>query len=121
MRIDKFAWCVRLTKTRAIAAELVSKGKVKLNGVEVKARKEVSLGDLVSVQKHNAIFEYEVLAIPKSRLGAKLVSDHLKDMTKPEELEKYRVYQTNQSTYRENGKGKPSKKDRRDIRSFLGD
>lgn len=121
MRIDKFTWCVRLTKTRALAAEAVSKSKVKLNSVGVKASKDVNVGDVLSQQKHNAIFEYEVLLIPKSRLGAKLVANHLKDITAPEEVEKYRFYQLNQATYRENGKGKPSKKDRRDIGKFLGE
>lgn len=120
MRIDKFIWCVRLTKTRAIAAESVSKGKVKLNDQAIKASKEVMLGDVISVQKHNALFQYKVLEIPKSRLGAKLVSDYLTDITTFEELEKYRVYQANQSTYRQNGMGKPSTKDRRDLRKFMG-
>jgi len=121
MRIDKFTWCVRLTKTRAIAAESVSKGKVKLNDQTVKSSKEVLEGDVISFQKHNAIFQYEVLSIPKSRLGAKLVSEYLTDTTAPEEVEKFRVYQANQSTYRENGKGKPSTKNRRDLRKFLGE
>ena len=121
MRIDKFTWCVRLTKTRAIAAESISKGKVKLNGQGVKASREVKVGDEISFQKHNAIFQYEVLLIPKNRLGAKLVPDHLSDVTTTEEVEKYRVYQANQSTYRQNGMGKPSTKDRRDLRKFLGE
>ena len=121
MRIDKFTWCVRLTKTRAIAAECISKGKVKLNGQVVKASREVKVGDEISFQKHNAIFQYEVLLIPKNRLGAKLVPDHLNDVTTTEEVEKYRLYQANQSTYRQNGMGKPSTKDRRDLRKFLGE
>ncbi|MFT6717440.1 MAG: ribosome-associated heat shock protein Hsp15 [Saprospiraceae bacterium] len=121
MRIDKFTWCVRLSKTRSIAAEAVAKGKVKLNGVAVKPSREVVVGDVLSFQKHNSVFNYEVLLVPKSRLGAKLVLDYLKDITAPEEVEKYRVYQLNQSGYRENGKGKPSRKDRRDIKNFLGE
>jgi ribosome-associated heat shock protein Hsp15 len=121
VRIDKFTWCVRLTKTRAIAAEFVAKGKVKLNGQAVKASKDVSEGDEISFQKHNAIFQYEVLSIPKSRLGAKLVADYLTDITTTEELDKFKVYQTNQSTYRQNGKGKPTTKDRRDLRKFMGE
>ncbi|MFT6745812.1 MAG: ribosome-associated heat shock protein Hsp15 [Glaciecola sp.] len=120
MRIDKFTWCVRLTKTRAIAAEFVSKGKVKLNDKSAKASKEVVVGDVISFQKHNAVFEYEVLLVPKNRMGAKLVVEHLKDITNPEEAEKYRLYEVNQATYRDNGTGKPSKKDRRDIGRFLG-
>ena len=36
-RLDKFVWCVRLTKTRSLASEAVSKGKVKLNNQVVPA------------------------------------------------------------------------------------
>ncbi len=121
MRIDKFTWCVRLTKTRAIAADSISKGKVKLNGQGVKPGREVNVGDVISFQKHNATFEYEVLQLLKNRVGAKLVVNHLTDVTKLEELEKYRVYQLSQSEYRQKGTGKPSTKDRRDISGFLGE
>jgi len=121
MRIDKFTWCVRLTKTRAIAAESISKGKVKLNEQGVKSSREVKVGDEISFQKHNAIFKYRVLLIPKSRLGAKLVLDYLTDVTSAEEVERYRLYQANQSSYKQNGMGKPSTKDRRDLRKFFGE
>ena len=121
MRIDKYTWCVRLTKTRAIAADSISKGKIKLNGQGVKASREVKVGDVISFQKHNATFEYEVLLLLKNRVGAKLVSDYLKDITEPEEVEKFRMYQVTQSAYREKGTGKPSTKDRRALNDFLDD
>jgi ribosome-associated heat shock protein Hsp15 len=54
-------------------------------------------------------------------VGAKLVVDYIIDLTLPEEIEKYRLYQQSQQVYRENGTGKPTKKDRRDLDSFLED
>lgn len=119
MRIDKFIWAVRLKKTRSIAAESVSKGKVLLNGEKVKASREVKSEDIIAIQVHNAWFEYEVLGTPKSRVGAKLVGEYLRDITKKEELDKYELYRLNQSNYRQNGTGKPSTKDRRDLKKFL--
>ena len=119
MRIDKFTWCVRLTKTRAIASDFISKNKVKLNGQGVKPSREVSSGDIISFQKHNATFEYEVLLLLKNRVGAKLVFNHLRDITKSEEIEKYRIYQVSQSEYRQKGSGKPSTKNRRDLNEFM--
>ncbi len=118
-RIDKYAWCVRLSKTRSIATELVSKGKIRLNGEQVKPSKDVKAGDIISVQKNTATFSYKILQLLNNRIGAKLVAEYIEDITDPVEIEKYKQYQSAQSTYRELGTGKPSKKDRRDISDFL--
>jgi ribosome-associated heat shock protein Hsp15 len=53
------------------------------------------------------------------RIGAKLVQDYIVDITPEEEFEKLRLYRLSQSTYREHGTGKPTKKDRRDLDGFL--
>jgi ribosome-associated heat shock protein Hsp15 len=119
IRLDKYVWCVRLCKTRSQATELISKGKIKLNGIQIKTSREAKINDIISIQHNAAIFEYKVLNTIDRRLGAKLVPDYLIDITKPEEIEKHKNYQLAQSVYRENGTGKPTKKDRRDIDSFL--
>jgi ribosome-associated heat shock protein Hsp15 len=119
IRFDKYVWSVRLTKTRSQATDLIGKGKFKLNGRTVKASKEPKLNDVVSLQINSAIFEYKILNLLEKRVGAKLVEEYLIDITKPAELEKHRQYQLAQSTYRNHGTGKPTKKDRRDIDDFL--
>lgn len=121
LRIDKYVWCVRLSKTRSIATELVSKGKIRLNGEPVKPSKEVKPGDIISIQKNTATFSYKIIQLLSNRIGAKLVAGYLEDITDPVEVEKYKQYQLAQSAYRELGTGKPSKKDRRDISDFLED
>ena len=119
MRIDKFVWCVRLAKTRSLASQLVSANKIKLNGTECKPAKEVCLNDLITVQKNNAVFSYQILQLTNKRLGAKLVSEHIIDITPEDEIEKYKTYQMAQRAYRGKDQGKPNKKDRRDIDQFL--
>jgi ribosome-associated heat shock protein Hsp15 len=121
MRIDKYLWFVRLSKTRSQATELVSKSKVRLNGTIVKPAREVKLGDKLSVNRHNATFEYKILDFPKSRLGPKLVTDFLLDITSQEELKKFELYKESQKVYRSFGDGKPTKKDRRDLDDFWDD
>jgi ribosome-associated heat shock protein Hsp15 len=121
MRVDKFLWCVRLTKTRSQATDLVKKGKVRVNEGEVKPSREVKTNDVVSVMRHNAKFEYKILDFPKSRLGAKLVVDFIVDITSPEERNKYELYLESQKIYRSFGDGKPTKKDRRDLDDFWDD
>lgn len=119
IRVDKYMWCVRLAKTRSQATELISKGKVRINGQEIKPSRDIKIGDVIGIQKHNATFEYETLDLLDKRVGPKLVENYLRDITKPEEIEKLKAYQLAQSTYREYGTGKPSKKDRRDLDDFL--
>ncbi len=119
VRIDKYVWCVRLAKTRSQASEQVSKGKIKLNKSNTKSAKEVKIGDILSISKNSAVFEYKILALLDHRVGAKLVADYLIDVTLPEEIEKFKLYNQAQAQYRDNGSGKPTTKDRRDLESFF--
>jgi len=118
-RLDKYVWCVRLVKTRSQSTEAVSKGKVKLNNTTAKPAKEVKLGDEIQIIRHTAVFSYRVIQLLNKRIGAKLVSDFILEVTPSEELEKLKLYQAAQSNYRHNGTGKPTKKDRRDLDDFV--
>lgn len=120
-RWDKYIWSVRLTKTRSQASEELSKGRIKINGASIKPSKEPKIGDTIQISKNSAVFSFKVIQLLDKRVGAKLVSDYIIDTTPPEEIEKFKLYQKAQSAYRDLGTGKPSKKDRRDIDSFLTD
>lgn len=121
LRWDKYIWCVRLAKTRSQATDLIQKGKVVINGQQIKPSREPKIKDIISLSKNNAVFSYEVVALLDKRVGPKLVVEYLIDRTLPEEIEKFKHYQLSQSAYREYGTGKPSKKDRRDLGDFLED
>lgn len=118
-RVDKYVWSVRLAKTRSQASELISKGKIKLNNVQVKASREPKVGDTIQLSKNTAVYSYKIIQLLDKRVGAKLVEEYITDITPQEEKEKYRLYSLTQSVYRENGTGKPTKKDRRDINDFF--
>jgi ribosome-associated heat shock protein Hsp15 len=119
LRIDKYTWAVRLTKTRSQASELISKGKIKINESDVKPSRDVKLGDIIQVHKNSAVFSYKVLELLEKRVGPKLVSIYIEDITPIEEVEKYKTYQEAQRVYREMGTGRPSKKDRRSLDDFF--
>jgi ribosome-associated heat shock protein Hsp15 len=120
LRWDKFIWSVRLAKTRSIATELLAKGKIKINGENVKPAKEVKIGDVINVHKNSAVFSFKVLILLDKRVGAPIVIEYIKDITPIEEIEKYKNYQAAQRIYRETD-GKPTKKDRRALDDFLED
>lgn len=118
LRWDKYLWCVRLAKTRSMASDLISKGKIKVNGESIKPSREVKLNDLISVQKNTATFTFKAIGFTDKRVGAQLVSNFLVDLTPQEEIEKLKLYQSAQRNYRQTD-GKPTKKDRRELDDFL--
>ena len=120
-RIDKYLWAVRLFKTRSLAANMVKNGKVMIDDEPIKPSRDVKIGDKISIKKNTALFSYEVIDLLEKRVGAKLVEDYIRDITPQEEIDKYKEYQLAQKQYRELGFGKPTKKDRRSIKKFLGD
>ena len=120
IRFDKYVWCVRLAKTRSQASELITKGRIQLNGQSTKPSKELKVGDLIGIQKNSAVFEFKIKQLLDKRLGAALIVDYIEDLTREEEIAKYKEYQLAQKTYRETD-GKPTKKDRRELDKFLDD
>jgi len=120
IRLDKYLWAVRLSKTRSQATELINKGKVLINDTLIKPSREIKIGDIITILKHNAKFKYQVLAGLEKRVGAALVKDFILDITDPEEIEKLKAYQQAQNNYRQTD-GKPTKKDRRELDRFMDD
>jgi ribosome-associated heat shock protein Hsp15 len=50
LRIDKWLWASRFYKTRSLAAEEINKGRVAVNGTNVKPAKELKVGDAIEIQ-----------------------------------------------------------------------
>jgi ribosome-associated heat shock protein Hsp15 len=120
MRIDKFIWCIRLTKTRSKATELCQQDKIQLNATYSKASKEVKVNDVILFKENSVWRSYLVLDIPKSRIGAALVDSYLKETTESFVLEQLKLLQTLQRSNKLIGiKGRPTKKDRRDLGKML--
>ena len=51
LRIDKWLWSARFYKTRSLASEEIDKGRVHVNGQEVKPAREVKVGDTVAMRR----------------------------------------------------------------------
>lgn len=118
MRIDKYLWCIRVFKTRSLAASQVKLNKVWVNDEEIKASREIKQGDVIRVRKGPVHFSYQVIDFPKARVGAKLVEQYTKDITPQDELQKLEVIRLQYQDYRRNGTGRPTKKDRRALDDF---
>lgn len=70
MRLDKWLWAARFFKTRSLASESVSGGKVHRNGHRVKPSQLLQIGDKLEITKGTFRFCVEVTALLKQRGSA---------------------------------------------------
>ena len=121
MRIDKYIWCIRIFKTRSLATRACNEGKVLLNNNIIKPGKIIKENDIISVKTIPIWRLFKVLDFPKSRINAKLVSDYAIEITSEDDLLKLKEYQNINKQNKYLGiKGRPTKKDRRNINKLKG-
>jgi ribosome-associated heat shock protein Hsp15 len=120
-RIDQWLWAVRIFRTRSLATDACRAGSVTVNGQPAKAARDVRPGELVVVRLGLIHRTLQVLAVPRSRLSAKLVAAHCEDQTPPAEFEKARHQRVQQLLARAKGSGRPTKRDRRRLDRLFGD
>ena len=117
-RIDKWMWAVRIFKTRTIAAEACKKGRISINGAQAKAARMVKPGDIVQVRKPPVTYSFKVLQPIEKRVGAKLVSEMMENVTTPDQYELLEMSRVSGFVNRAKGTGRPTKKDRRSLEEF---
>ena len=120
MRIDKWLWTVRVFKTRTNAAEAIKAGHVSVNGQPCKPSREVRASDMITARVGIMTRTVRVIAVPKSRVGAKLVAQFAEDLTPPEEYARRPEPSLLPPMFRPKGAGRPTKRDRRETGRFTG-
>lgn len=120
VRIDKYLWAIRLFKTRTLAAEACDKGKVKWQGIAVKASKSVSLGDEYEVKTEAKKSLIKVTGIIEKRVAYSEAIKNYIDITPAEDIAAIQFKPTSFHTGKKLSKiGRPTKKQRRDIDGFM--
>ena len=118
MRIDQYLWAVRYFKSRSIATKACKKGQVRVNDQVVKPSREVFPMDKIILRKEQVNLTLDVLDIPKSRVGAKLVDLYRVNTTSKDAFKQNDLQNLAQDYYRQKGEGRPTKKDRRDLDEY---
>lgn len=118
-RIDKWLWAVRIYKTRSIAAEACKKGHISIDGRTVKPSHIVRVGETVQVKKSPITYSFRVLKAAENRVGAKLVPELMENITPKEQYEILEMSKISGFVNRMKGSGRPTKKERREIDSFI--
>ena len=118
-RIDKWMWAARIFKTRTIAAEACKKGRISINGSQVKPARMVKPGDVVQVRKPPVTYSFKVLQAIEKRVGSKLVPEIMENVTTPDQYELLEMSKISGFVDRARGTGRPTKKERRDLDEFF--
>ncbi len=118
-RIDKWLWAVRIFKTRSQATQACRSGKVKIDDQAVKPSREVQPDMVIQVQWGPIQRTLRVVELLKNRVGAKLVPNYMEDLTPEDEYKKLEIIHSRDGL-RPHGKGRPTKKDRRELDEWFG-
>jgi ribosome-associated heat shock protein Hsp15 len=115
-RIDKWLWAARFYKTRSLATEAVGGGKVEVNGDSAKPSKVVKPGDQVRIRIGPVEYLLTVKAIAERRGSAPAAQALYEEAAESRALrEKIAAQRRFAAPPAYDEKGKPSKKDRRDL------
>jgi ribosome-associated heat shock protein Hsp15 len=120
IRVDKWLWVARLLKTRALAADAVKAGRVKVNGVDAKPSKEVAPGDRIELRTGPVRMDVAVRGIAPRR-GPASEAAKLYEETAESRAARERHADERRLARQDGGEGgRPTKRDRRRIEKLKG-
>ncbi len=118
-RIDKWLWAARVFKTRSLAADACKNNRVTINGVNVKPSHTIKVGEIICVKKSPIIYSYKVLKCIEQRVGAKFIPEIYENVTDAKQYELLEMSRISGFIDRARGTGRPTKKERRALDSFV--
>lgn len=121
LRIDKWLWAARFFKTRSLASDAVSGGKVKVNGTTTKPAREIKTGDRLEIANSETRWEVSIKALSDKRgpaTEARLLYDETPESIAAREAEREsrKFIQDPAAEIH----GRPTKRDRRQLGRFSG-
>lgn len=122
IRLDKWLWAARFFKTRRLAIDAVTGGKVHLNGKRTKPSHEIHVGDRLVIRRDQ--FEYEITVSGLSRQRRPALEAALLYQESEESKSKRQTLAIQLREKREQHgpgpKGRPTKRERRQLIHLLG-
>ena len=122
MRIDKWLWAARFFKTRSIAQDEVSLGRVLIGGVRAKPSREIRPGDRLEIHRGQEVFTVYVEALSNQRGPAAQAQTLYRETQESVEARaRARYWQSRPPPPPRaavGGRGRPTKKEGRELRRF---
>lgn len=120
-RLDKWLWAARFFRTRSLATQAISGGKVKVNGDSAKPSRDVQVGDEIAVRSgvYQKVVTVEQVTGKRgsASIAAELYTETAESLAARETLALQLREERNRS---QAPVGRPSKRDRREIRKLRG-
>ena len=124
IRLDKWLKIARIIKTRNQAAEACEQGRVKVNDQVAKPAKVLKIGDTISVKYKWRSRIFDVLDIVQKSIKAeearKLYREHELSVEEQQEEDIRSLFYQAAKSHRPKYKGRPTKKERREMEKFRG-
>jgi ribosome-associated heat shock protein Hsp15 len=123
IRLDKWLKISRVYKTRALATRACEEGKVKVNDKKAKPARLIKIGDKITIKVKSRYRSFDVVDIVYKSISNKdaklLYNEHTPKLSE-ESKELYEVLQEWDREGRRKHKGRPTKKERRDLVKLRG-
>jgi ribosome-associated heat shock protein Hsp15 len=118
LRLDKWLWFARFYKTRSLATDAVTGGRVHVNGARAKPARDVKIGDTLSITRDEVRFEVVVQSLlarrgPAAEAQAAYLETDGSIATRARQREQLRVAPPAPM-------GRPDKHERRALRGLRG-
>jgi len=118
IRLDKWLWAARLFKTRSLASEAIDLGRVRVDGERIKPAREARIGELIDVQVADQRLQIVIRALSAQR-GPASVARELYQETAESIARRERQRQQWVAEPARSIKGRPTKRDRRQLGKIL--
>jgi ribosome-associated heat shock protein Hsp15 len=121
VRLDTWLWAARLCKTRSLAADAARGGRVTVNGARAKPAKPVAPGDRIRLRQGPFEYLLTVRAVSDRRGPARGAAElYAEDEAGRERRRRLAEQHRLAAASFAHGEGKPTKKQRRELRRLKG-
>lgn len=122
-RLDTWLWAARFYKTRALAGEEISGGKIHVNGLRARPGRSVHVGELVEIRKEGVDMEVKVVQLAQKRGPASVAVTLYAEterglLMREQSQQRAREVRLSQPRF---DAGRPTKRDRRHLERLKGD
>jgi len=122
VRLDKWLWAARFFKTRAVAAQAIGSGKVLVNDTKAKRAKTLHTGDRLRVRRGPFEYLLTVRVLSQRRGPAAVAATLYEEDPAGKAVRERLAHQLRTApTPTFEGRGRPTKRDRRELERLRGD